>query len=591
MAFLDLNGLSHFLDKLKTIFARNDGSYASMTVGNAEQLASTVGIEDSVPYNFRAAGGSADIGNRETDKIVGGTIAWNQLAALDVAKWDLSRASISFDGPKTILAPISSSSNAVKRASVPVSPNHKIMLLGKYLADESNFGVSYGLYRDTASNNYDTRKIASYSAGVDVILDTIFNGTNTSLYFSVAFATAAGTSNVVTIKNLQIIDLTQMFGSTIADYIYSLETGTAGAGVAWFKKLFPKPYYAYDAGSLQSVNTSAHKMVGFNAYNNTTGKAKLVGGMQYQITGTYSALSYSTGETLTPDADGYFTPTENGELTITGGNATDTCVHLVWDGEKDGQFEPYEVNSYALDSSLTLRGISKLDSDNKLYYDGDTYEADGTVTRKYGIVDLGTLTYTKNSGAWRATISDRKYAGSGGGYIDSIIVGYAYDYNLGSDMTYAFSTSNNGYVRFRNDTYTTADAFKTAMSGHYLIYALATPATETADPYQQTQIVDDFGTEEYVDAGLTASTPTRDVAIPVGHQTFYQANLRAKLEMAPDSPEGNGDYIVRQTNGENSYVPLVIPTELPASPSTDGTYSLKVTVSDGAATLSWVADV
>ena len=59
--------------------AEIDGEYDSMTVGNAEQLVSTVGVEDKVPYNFRTAGGSADIGDRLAEKIVGGTVAWNQL--------------------------------------------------------------------------------------------------------------------------------------------------------------------------------------------------------------------------------------------------------------------------------------------------------------------------------------------------------------------------------------------------------------------------------------------------------------------------------------------------------------------------------
>ena len=59
--------------------ANIDGSYDTMTVGNAEQLVSSVGIEDKVPYNFRTAGGSVDIGDRLMEKVVGGTIAWNQL--------------------------------------------------------------------------------------------------------------------------------------------------------------------------------------------------------------------------------------------------------------------------------------------------------------------------------------------------------------------------------------------------------------------------------------------------------------------------------------------------------------------------------
>ena len=75
---------------------------------------------------------------------------------------------------------------------------------------------------------------------------------------------------------------------------------------------------------------------------------------------------------------------------------------------------------------------------------------------------------------------------------------------------------------------------------------------------------------------------------PVGANALYQANLRAKLEMAPDSPDGDGDYIVRQTDGLNEYV--LLEKELPSIPAEDGTYSLKCTVADGTATLSWVAD-
>ena len=75
-----------------------------------------------------------------------------------------------------------------------------------------------------------------------------------------AISATGGTDN--------IFDLTQMFGSTIADYIYSLEQANAGAGVAWFRKLFPKPYYAYNAGELKSVKgLVSHDMVGFNAWD------------------------------------------------------------------------------------------------------------------------------------------------------------------------------------------------------------------------------------------------------------------------------------------------------------------------------------
>jgi len=50
----------------------------------------------------------------------------------------------------------------------------------------------------------------------------------------------------ITIQNARFFDLTLMFGSTVADYIYSLEQANTGAGVAYFRNLFPKDYYPYD---------------------------------------------------------------------------------------------------------------------------------------------------------------------------------------------------------------------------------------------------------------------------------------------------------------------------------------------------------
>ena len=123
------------------------------------------------------------------------------------------------------------------------------------------------------------------------------------------------------------------------------------------------------------------------------------------------------------------------------------------------------------------------------------------------------------------------------------------------------------------------------MSGVMLVYELATPTTESAEPYTAVQQVSNWGTEEYVIAEQNG------VALPVGHLTRYTQDLKAKLEMAPQSPSaGNGDYVVRQTNGTNEYVKLVIPTELPTAPSSDGNYTLKCTVSSGTATYSWVSE-
>ena len=484
--------------------ANTDGSYADMTVGMAENLVSSVGIDDKTPYNFRTSGGSVDIGGRErVDAVVGVTVAWNQL--------------------------VQSNLIASKTQYEVVGTNNGD---GSYTVNGTANGGSFDAY----GNLYFTKNHVYYIVGCPA------NGSNDTYYLysqgqkdfgnGVVFkrATATSTSSIdvvvksgAAVNNLvfrpQIFDLTAMFGSTIADYIYALEQSNAGAGVAYFRKLFPNPYYGYSAPTLLSVKTSAHKMVGFNAYDNSEGKAKVVGGNVYQITGTYTALTLN-GSTITPDASGYFTPSENGEITVTGGNATDTCIHLKWDGERDGEYEAYQEWTYALDSDLELRGTPKLDANNKLYYDGDTYAPDGTVTRNYEY---------------------RAYASG--------------DESLADAIT----------------------------DGTHTVAKLVTPTTESADEYQQTQNVSDWGTEEYVDS--------RAVPIPVGHNTFYQANLKAKLEMAPDSPsDGDGLYVVQQISGENTYVPLVVPNEIPDAPTTDGTYVLKATVSGGTATYSWVSE-
>ena len=137
-------------------------------------------------------------------------------------------------------------------------------------------------------------------------------------------------------------------------------------------------------------------------------------------------------------------------------------------------------------------------------------------------------------------------------------------------------------LNIADSSYSDAATFKTAMDGVMLVYALATPTTESADAYTNPQIVDDFGTEEYViDSSVT-------VPIPVGHNTKYTPNLRAKLEMLPNSPDSDGDYIVRHTSGESAFV--LLEKELPSVPSEDGTYVLKCTVSSGTATLTWESE-
>gem|GEM_PF-2174580 len=168
--------------------------------------------------------------------------------------------------------------------------------------------------------------------------------------------------------------------NAVADSLYDLTLmfgfGNEPTTVAQFRAVFPYENYEYTAGEIISSKSSALKSVGFNAYDPTTGTAKLIGGKEYQLTGTYTSFSYyniiGVPETITLDGEGKFTPLLSGEMTIVGGNSTDTCVHLVWGGERDGEFEPYEAHIYEL-PDVELQSVGDI-------YDSIT--SDGVLTRR-----------------------------------------------------------------------------------------------------------------------------------------------------------------------------------------------------------------
>lgn len=569
--------------------ANVDGYYESLGAGTAGQLASNIYEEDSVPYTFRTSGGSIDIGDRETDMIVGGTVAWNQLLqTLDTFSAESGVTKTYSDGVATITSTIAR--NGIY-TPLNYQTGHKYFFTCDLKAE-----TAYSVVLGATSAAFVNKTITG-----DNQWHTIAGISNSSTSGNKnAYVCATATYENLQVKNYNVIDLTAMFGSTIADYIYSLEQATAGAGVAWFRKLFPKPYYAYNAGELMSVQAASHEMVGFNQWDeewevggissvdgspyadanrirsknftpvlpNTTYYIRIPSGVLGWKIAFYdgdkefiSFVGAGNRDFVTPANCHYLKIAENGTDYGTTYN-NDICINLSWDGERNGEYEAYVKHSYPLDDSLTLRGIPKLDASNNLYYDGDTYASDGSVTRKYGIVDLGTLTWTYNSTSGifstsgitnDAPIVTPPYDNRARGAICSK---YCPDtqFAINTNMTDKTWLRLTGQLYIKDTAYTDSATFKTAMSGVYLVYELATPTTETATAYTNPQIVDDFGTEEYVDYAYSQSL--RDVSIPVGHYTQYMANLKAKLEMSPNSPDGAGDYIVRQSNGENEYVSL-----------------------------------
>ena len=387
-----------------------------------------------------------------------------------------------------------------------------------------------------------------------------YNGSAGNIDF---FPRANGAEGDIQLADVYVIDLTTMFGSTIADYIYSLETATAGAGVAKLKEwgFFTEDYYEYSEPTLRSVEgLQSKKTVGWNQWDETTEKGyydtitgekessnnwtctkgfiPVLPNTDYycKITvpssGSFGAVLFYDGDknlisfvsNSTRIANTVFTTPENARYMTMYSSSTwfqdGVCINLS-DPTRNGQYEPYESHTYSLDSEVVLRGVPKLDSNNQLYFDGDIYPSDGNGSRKYALVDLGELNWVYDSSHqfFYHNNSGRKSNGS------FVCDRYAFGGDKSDGQMDSVSTgvySHGTYIYVKDTSFgTDATAFKTAMSGVYLLYELATPTTFTAQPYHNPQIVGD--TEEFVTTGI----------VPVGHATRYYQNLRKKIEGLP----------------------------------------------------------
>ena len=438
---------------------------------------------DKVPYTFKAVGRDV-YGDRESDKIVGGTVAWNQL--IEHGNFDEATGwSSAWYGAITVANNIgtltisdSSGRARIERVFTPIVGHKYLAYMDFKPSFDANPFMSFqaGSYISQIGGTSVSAGNWVRCIGIrNVVADDTTSG-RIRYYFG---TTSVSVGDTVQFRNAGLIDLTALFNPTIADYIYNLEQSQAGAGVAWFRRYFPEDYYPYDKGTLRSVEgVSAHETVGFNQwdeewevgqYNMTTGEAQA---SSFSIRGKNAikvipSTVYATDNNyvrwLFYDADDNFISSEYGGLTrTTPSNCcylriylgdtygttynNDICINLS-DPSRNGEYEPYTKHTYPLDSSLTLRGIPKL-VDGKLAFDGDVYPPSGEVQRRYGL---------------RA-------------------------YQSGDESL--------------------ADAIT---DGTNTVYKLSTPTTETAEPFTNPQVVDNRGTEAYVTTGI----------VPVGHDTTY----------------------------------------------------------------------
>ncbi len=399
-------------------------------------------VLDKEPYVSR----TARDGLVKISQLYGATVAWNQLVHGDFGN-DYTDYWAVYSGTGSVSNGELTVTNAVGRNGVKAKTPYILSLVAGH-----KYYTKFEYKSDVALKPYFSTQSVVQPSSEWKSVEKIMNVSSAESHARELdfFIDQAGQQGTFSLRRIMQIDLTLMFGTAIADYVYSLEQATEGSGLAWLRSygFFTKDYYEYDAGSLQSVCTSGRKI---------------------------TAL--------------------------------------------DGT-----VRTYPIDNE-ELRGLFKLDANNKLYADGDIYPPSGSGRRKYGIIDLGDLTWVyRASGASLTPYFYAEFDGikSHGNPVTNKadIICSKYTTALKSENSFIDksvcadgNTTTLMQLQIKDSAYTDAATFKTAMSGVYLVYELATETTFSADPYINPQRSE--GTEEFVD-GLT-----RDVMIPVGNESTY----------------------------------------------------------------------
>ena len=207
------------------------------------------------PSNVRAISGhtSVDVWN---DPKYGEPITWNQLVQngnfTSTSNWSSHSASLSVSSNIMKVTLTGSEWNNDLYQNLVLPKSHKILYTFKYR-------MSTGLSSNAIAfqqGNYTLGGNLPYSNSFVTIARIVQTVTNDTTWIRVAIANNGATlsGQYFEVQNFNIIDLTQLFGTTVADYIYNLEQATTGAGVAYFRNLFPKDYYDYNSGEFTCVS-------------------------------------------------------------------------------------------------------------------------------------------------------------------------------------------------------------------------------------------------------------------------------------------------------------------------------------------------
>ena len=513
--------------------AQQNGYYEGMVVGASRSLAGD--NEVRAEYVFRPSGGT-DIqsGTASINRVLGKTLVWNQLIkngnfADGMNNWSIGKLATEDNGDYITLI----SSTDVYEAHnlnqrINATAGHKLYICCQIKGASTIYFNSSQSVLTVNSDEFKKAQAIKTSDGYEYIRIYLARDPNNP--------TLLKSTELSIKKNIQLFDLTQMFGE-----------GNEPTTVEEFEAMFPNDYYEYNEGTLISNDAVGIKSVGFNAWDSV--KAEVIGGKKYYLGGTYTSLGFKKNEddeleTFDLPSDRFYTPTSNGYIYASGTNIN---INLSHSGIRDGEYEPYEEHKLLFNNGNKLSAIK-----GKLNGEGDSVvvfpdglrsagnardEIVGNVAiKRIGAVDMGTLNYNyygkHNKIVTYAIIFPYIKEISSNTYPNVKSVKYSpatANQTIDANLDKSIIVYNwHGRLNIIDRDYTDPTTFKQSLQGQILYYELAEPETYILDEtIPMNYVVDDWGTEQRLVAD------ENEVLAPLCYDVTYAINAVDTIRNMP----------------------------------------------------------
>ncbi|MBO7697017.1 MAG: hypothetical protein J6T10_30675 [Methanobrevibacter sp.] len=244
------------------IRAKVDGAYPELLAGDFisnEKL-------NSNPYVCvkRITGeGLEYVGNRSYPAFIGATVKWNQLVVngnfdnVQSGQWSKypAAATVSYSNNVAELTRGSSNSAAYLYQDIAnLSTNHKYYISCEAKTDNEEYNAGIIFITTSYASGGNVGRFTNSTTDFER-LERIVTPANSTDHFALRVQNGGSKGYF---RNVMCIDLTEMFGADIADYLFSLEIsgGTyVGGGVAKLKEggFCSKVFYKRETGKLESV--------------------------------------------------------------------------------------------------------------------------------------------------------------------------------------------------------------------------------------------------------------------------------------------------------------------------------------------------